>query len=414
MVTIHSHPPNPCRIEAAQALTQMRERASSTDETTGAVISSGLQEVTSASQGALPRLSTVKRNIRRIRQKLEKSPPCPTSLITLNIPEIYRTYFPSTGLKEEFLLFDSGPTAERILVYGRPRAPTILNSSDVWFADGTFDIVPKLFYQLFVISSSRYGAVHPLLFALLPNKKKETYRTLFTALKEMGVEDAQFTLCCDYEIAIIKEFIKIFPTATIGGCLFHFSQNILKKVKKLGLMTEYENDTEFNLSVRMLMALAFVPTEDVALVFDDFQDSLSEHDQERLESVLDYLERNYIGRRLREGRGTPPFRLSWWNVYTRTLNRDPRTNNYSEAGHRKLQLEFGYSHPTLWRFIEKLKQCQKTRDVEYTQAEMAHEPTPKRPKYATIDNRIYGIVSKYGEEYTSLEYLRAIAHNLSR
>lgn len=157
-------------------------------------------------------------------------------MIDLIIPDKYKTYIPTPGVTEEFLVFDSGPISDRILLFGRPRAPDILNACDVWFGDGTFDVVPKLFYQLFVIFGARFGVITPLLFALLPNKTKETYSTLFNAMKDIGVANFQFTFCCDYEMAVIKEFRKVFSESNIGGCLFHLAQNIIKHVRQLGLM----------------------------------------------------------------------------------------------------------------------------------------------------------------------------------
>lgn len=113
-------------------------------------------------------------------------------------------YTPTAGITEKFWLFDSGATPGRILIFGRPRAIGILNSCSVLFGDGTFDVVPKLFYQMFVIFGSRFGTVTPFLFALLPNKKtKDTYRALFTAIKDMG-GDFQSIFFCDYEVAEMK------------------------------------------------------------------------------------------------------------------------------------------------------------------------------------------------------------------
>ena len=48
----------------------------------------------------------------------------------------------------------------------------------------------------------------------------------------------------------------------------------------------------------------------------------------------------------------PTFVPSSWNVYTRTLNNEDKTNNFCEAFHKKVQLQLGVSHPTLWKFLE--------------------------------------------------------------
>ena len=90
---------------------------------------------------------------------------------------------------------------------------------------------------------------------------------------------------CDYEISVIKEFLKVFPAATVAGCLFHFSQNILKHIRLCNLIILYEDDHIINLHVRMITALAFVPVADVPSVFEDLQERVNP----RLDDVMDYV-----------------------------------------------------------------------------------------------------------------------------
>ena len=54
----------------------------------------------------------------------------------------------------------------------------------------------------------------------------------------------------------------------IIGCLFHFSQALWRQVQSNGLSTKYKEDEYFRLNVKKLIALAFVPVEDVVTVFD--------------------------------------------------------------------------------------------------------------------------------------------------
>ena len=127
----------------------------------------------------------------------------------------------------------------------------------------------------------------------------------------------------------------------------------------------------------MLIALAFIPPVDIVRAFEE----LEEYVDPTLELVLEYLEDNYIGRRQRQGRKNPRFPITLWNVYNRTLNNEPRTNNSAEAGHRRFQAELNSSHPSIRRFIDNLRRAQKARDVDYTQLEAGSEPTAKRAKY---------------------------------
>ena len=77
-----------------------------------------------------------------------------------------------------------------------------------------------------MIFGDKFGRVHPLLYALLPKKDSGTYRAMFQAIQGLGVEaGADNLFSCDYEVAVIQEFQRTFPAASVVG-LFHFSQNL--------------------------------------------------------------------------------------------------------------------------------------------------------------------------------------------
>ena len=180
-------------------------------------------------------------------------------------------------------------------------------------------------------------------------------------------------------------------------------------MKEAGLQRRYQNDPTINAHVRRLMALAFVPPEDIVAVFEELEKNVDPC----LEPVLDYLEDYYVGRRARVGRKDPRFPISWWNVYNRTLHDQPRTNNSAEAGHRRFQSELALSHPSIWHFIDTLRKTQKVRDVEYDHIETCVASNTKKPKYAKLDARLQAIVRDYANR-TPMDYLRAISHNLCR
>lgn len=74
------------------------------------------------------------------------------------------------------LAHDSGVGDEdRILVFGTPKNFELLSTAKMWFMDGTFKVTPSLFYQVYTVHGMYRGAVIPLLYSLLPNKRKETY-----------------------------------------------------------------------------------------------------------------------------------------------------------------------------------------------------------------------------------------------
>ena len=62
----------------------------------------------------LPKLDSLKRTIQRQRQRVLAAPAQPLNLLELEIPMEYR----STAKGDIFLLYDSGPSPERILTFG--------------------------------------------------------------------------------------------------------------------------------------------------------------------------------------------------------------------------------------------------------------------------------------------------------
>ena len=87
--------------------------------------------------------------------------------------------FQITEIGEQFLLYDSGVgDEERILVFGSPQGLQLLSQSDNWYADGTFKVIPEVFYQLYTVHAQCGGRIFPCIFALLPNKMEEIYTRL--------------------------------------------------------------------------------------------------------------------------------------------------------------------------------------------------------------------------------------------
>ncbi|XP_054734051.1 uncharacterized protein LOC129241637 [Anastrepha obliqua] len=73
----------------------------------------------------------------------------------------------------------------------------------------------------------------------------------------------------DFEKAIINACADIYPGTDYSGCFYHFCQSLYRKIQAEGLQELYNNPINGEIKVwsHTLMALAFVPEEDVALTF---------------------------------------------------------------------------------------------------------------------------------------------------
>ena len=86
---------------------------------------------------------------------------------------------------EAFLLEDSTvpKTGKRYLVFTTNKNIEILNSYGNWFIDGIFKSCPDNLYQVYTVHCFVDGTNFPGIYALLPDKRKETYNAFWSNLK---------------------------------------------------------------------------------------------------------------------------------------------------------------------------------------------------------------------------------------
>ena len=65
----------------------------------------------------------------------------------------------------------------------------------------------------------------------------------------------------DFEQSILIAAKEVFENCSLYGCLFHFRKCIRDKIKKLGLIRLENTNTDFQLFVKMIALLAYLPPE---------------------------------------------------------------------------------------------------------------------------------------------------------
>lgn len=71
-------------------------------------------DITQETAAQLPRVNAMKRTIRNIRLRNDCGPALPVSRKNIVVPEEYS----KTSQGKNFILFDSGPTDDRMLIFG--------------------------------------------------------------------------------------------------------------------------------------------------------------------------------------------------------------------------------------------------------------------------------------------------------
>lgn len=144
----HIHIGNAVVVGKAVAMQTMKRKAEESLDRGRNVIAKLNENLPVSVAAALPKTKSLSQAIRR-RRTNKNIPTAPTSLMDLIIPDDLQ----NIG-DVRFLLYDSGPGEGRILIFSTDRNLQLLKRADVLSMDGTFDIVPPLFTQLYTMQGS--------------------------------------------------------------------------------------------------------------------------------------------------------------------------------------------------------------------------------------------------------------------
>ena len=115
-----------------------------TEETPQQILGREMQNLSEGASVKMVPIQHLRRQVRRKLQAIRAPQPLPTDRATIELPDEYKKL--PTG--ENFLIFDSGVgDINRILIFGTDKTSSLLAQSPNWFVDGTFAIVPELFFQ---------------------------------------------------------------------------------------------------------------------------------------------------------------------------------------------------------------------------------------------------------------------------
>ena len=76
-----------------------------------------------------------------------------------------------------------------------------LENEDVWLGDGTFAVVPTIFFQLYTIHARVGNNYPPCVYFLLPNKTQNTYVKMLEALNTLLPQANPQVILADFENA---------------------------------------------------------------------------------------------------------------------------------------------------------------------------------------------------------------------
>ena len=120
---------------------------------------------------------------------------------------------------------------DRILIFSSDEQLDILQNAEDFLADGTFKVVPEIFYQLYTIHVMHRDHVVPVIYALLRRKNADTYHRLINEILKFAPRWSPRTIMIDFEQATIGVYQTIFPAVLLSGCFFHLRQSLHRKLQ---------------------------------------------------------------------------------------------------------------------------------------------------------------------------------------
>lgn len=248
-----------------------------------------------------------------------------------------------------FILADYYCNETRIILFCNQESRELIGKISEVFVDGTFQSCPSPFAQLFTIhgnvnSSTETNGVVPLVFALMPNRKTESYILVFRLIKAQVPGFNPKKIHCDFELATMNAIRQIFPAAKMIGCYYHWSRCVWRKAKRLGHM---KCKAEKRI-VQLTAALALIPehllTEGWAYIKNECGSEIN------MRKFISYIERFWINKRYLH------------NVIS-VFDERFRTNNVLEGWHSKLNRLINKNTVTLMRLLNVLVQIQTISEV---------------------------------------------------
>ena len=155
-------------------------------------------------------------------------------------------------------------------------------------------------------------------------------------------------------------------------------------------------------SARSLMALAFLPTDQIMGIFTTLQRQPVVEGNNQLQALYQYYYDTWL---------TGSFPLELWNVHQTST----RTNNMVEGWHSRLNRYVRRLHPNLHQLVKELQKEQAMTQITVQRARLGGAPPARRMKYVRIDEEVQRLTQRFdSEELPAMDYiagLRRVIHH---
>ncbi|CAF0822724.1 unnamed protein product [Brachionus calyciflorus] len=406
----HFHASDPTRLAILEKRRLQKEKAHVSDEPARKIMAQYVDQLKSYEEIVnSPSDDADRQAINREKSKsLPNYPPEPDSLKEVNIPSDLRLCLNPD--KDLFLIYDSGEhDNDRFFIFGNEKNLKLMSNSHI-FADGTFDMAPKLFSQVYSLHIFYRNKSYPIVYATLPRKTEKIYIEFLKVLKAR-IDIDPISISCDYEMAFINAVKKVFITSRVYCCYFHLNQNIWRRIQKLDLEIVYNIiNGKYRKLMKYLKCICYIPTDDVIDVFTQIKSKLNLEDpvEFKINELYEDFEEFYLGKReiQKTGRGRgvkytvvqiakARYDIELWSINQRIIENIPRTTNYVESWHNA----FGNmlkKHPNFYSLIDSLRRETQKAENNLLKAQTGTVSTRKNEDLV-LDEKIRELLSEYNK-----------------
>ena len=137
----------------------------------------------------------------------------------------------------------------------------------------TFRTAPELFSQVYVYMPSEKDLT---LYRMVTcyhacsssySKKHLSYMRMWLRIQKLCPNAYPNQLIIDFEKAAINSFEQVWPDTVMKYCFFYLIQNTWRKVQSKGMQSNYSQNEELAIRIRLLPALAFAVPHEVHHLF---------------------------------------------------------------------------------------------------------------------------------------------------
>ena len=259
MKDTHNHPREDSLIEVKKMVNDLKTKTKENIRPVPQIYQEEVQKLAALPKSEevaarFPTLSSVKSTLYRQRRK--RIPALPATRTEVH----FEGEWTQTVKGEPFLVAEDGDN-DKIIIFASERNLQQMAEAESLYVDGTFQICPRVFYQVFTIHSVVNGLHVPLAYCLLPDKRQETYERVFMILAQkaknaFGIDFAPSIIGSDFEIGNHAGSKDSFSCRSNKRLLLPL---LPSTAPQLGLQITYQQNQEVSSFVRRTAALAFLP-----------------------------------------------------------------------------------------------------------------------------------------------------------